>query len=559
MAKVVKKKKKGLRTRAFTGGSAIQTSNLRPVNVLKKSPCQNSCPNQTSIREILTTIGQSKKMERTYDESFVEAWNIFMEKNPFPAILGRVCPHPCESDCNRQYKEASVGINNIERFIGDYGIEKGLKPTLLSEEKQPEKIAVIGSGPAGMSCAYQLTRLGYKVTVFEAFPKTGGMLRYGIPAYRLPRDIIDAEYQRLEDMGIEIKCNTVVGKDIPLEELRREYDAIFVGIGAHKGKMLGITGEDSARVFTGTGFLNRINSGEKIDVGDNVVVVGGGDTAIDAARVARRLGAKATILYRRTRKEMPAIDEEITGAEEEEVQFHFLAIPVEVNTDGDNRMVLKCQRMELGEPDSSGRRRPIPIEGDYFDLEASTLIAAISQEPEFEGLEEVGNPKDWVKIDEQGKACVENIYAGGDAFQLGLVSIAIYQGRIAAQTIHSQLCGIEIPKEEELPIIKHDKMLLSYYEEKFLQEAECLTPDTRLKDPDAEIASTLTREQVIEEAMRCMSCGSCFGCDECWSYCQDNAVIKPLIKGEPYKYKMEFCNGCKKCAEQCPCGYIEMH
>ncbi|NQS99017.1 MAG: FAD-dependent oxidoreductase [candidate division Zixibacteria bacterium] len=559
MAKVVKKKKKGLRTRAFTGGSAVQTSNLRPVNVLKKPPCQNSCPNQTSIREILTTIGQSEKMERTYDESFVDAWNILMEKNPFPAILGRVCPHPCESDCNRQYKEASVGINNIERFIGDYGLEKGLKPTLLSEEKQPEKIAVIGSGPAGMSCAYQLTRLGYKVTVFEAFPKTGGMLRYGIPAYRLPRDIIDAEYHRLEDMGIEIKCNTVVGKDIPLEELRREYDAIFVGIGAHKGKMLGITGEDSARVFTGTGFLNRINSGEKIDVGDNVVVVGGGDTAIDAARVARRIGAKATILYRRTRKEMPAIDEEITGAEEEEVQFHFLAIPVEVNTDGDNRMVLKCQRMELGEPDSSGRRRPIPIEGDYFDLEASTLIAAISQEPEFEGLEKVGNPKDWVKIDEQGQTSVENIYAGGDAFQLGLVSIAIYQGRIAAQTIHSQLRGIEIPKEEELPIIKHDKMLLSYYEEKFLQEAECLTPDTRLKDPEAEIASTLTREQVIEEAMRCMSCGSCFGCDECWSYCQDNAVIKPLIKGEPYKYKMEFCNGCKKCAEQCPCGYIEMH
>ena len=559
MAKVVKRVAKRGARRASIGASSVETSPLRPQFVKKDPPCQNACPNRTSIREILTTISQSEKKERTYDESFVEAWHVLMEKNPFPSICGRVCPHPCESDCNRQFKEASAGINNIERFLGDYGLEKGLKAKILSEEKHPEKIAVIGSGPAGMSCAYQLKRLGYSVTVFEAFPKPGGMLRYGIPAYRLPRDVLDAEYQRLIDMGIELRCNVVVGKDISLDDIRKDYDVIFVGIGAHKGKKLGIPGEEFANVYTGTSFLNRINSGETVEVGDHVVVVGGGDTAIDAARVARRLGAESTILYRRTRKEMPAIDEEITGAEEEDVKFHFLAIPVEVKSNGNGRMTLKCQRMELGEPDSSGRRRPVPIEGDFFDLEATTLIAAISQEPDFEGLEEVGNPKDWIKVDEQGKTTVENVFAGGDAFLLGLATIAIYQGRVAAQTIHAQLRSIEPPKEEKLPLIKHDKMLLSYYEEKLLQEAGCLSAKERLENPEDEITSTLTREQVIEEAMRCMSCGSCFDCDECWSYCQDGAVIKPLRRDEPYKFKMEFCNGCKKCAEQCPCGYIEMH
>jgi formate dehydrogenase major subunit len=356
---------------------------------------------------------------------------------------------------------------------------------------------------------------------------------------------------------VGLECNVVVGKDISLEALRKEYSAIFVGIGAHKGHKLGIPGEDNANVFTGTSFLNQVNGGENIEVGEHVVVVGGGDTAIDAARVSRRLGAKATILYRRTRAEMPAIAPEIVGAEEEGVQFHYLAIPVEVKTNG--AMVLKCQRMQLGEPDASGRRRPIPIEGDYFDLTANTLIAAISQEPEFEGLEAVGNSKDWIKIDDKGRTSLENIYAGGDAYQLGLATIAVYQGRIAAQTIHEKLRGIQSPVSEALPKITQDKMLLSFYEEKLRQEAGCLDAETRLKDMKTEINSTLTTEQAIAEALRCMSCGSCFDCSNCWSFCQDGAVIKPLVAGEPYKFKMEFCNGCKKCAEQCPCGYIEMH
>jgi len=557
---VVKKKIGGLRTSGFSGGSAVQTSTLRPQHIAKTPPCQDSCPNFTSVREILITIQQTEKFGRTYEQSYEKAWYLFAEKNPMPSVIGRVCPHPCESGCNRQGKEGSVAINNLERFIGDYGLEKNLKFKRINEQDYPEKVAVVGSGPAGMSCAYQLRRLGYRVTIFEAFPQPGGMLRYGIPAYRLPRNILDGEYQRLQDFGIEIKCNTIVGKDITLEELKKQFDIIFFGIGAHKGRRLGIPGEDLGAVWTGTDFLHKANAGEKVEVGSHVVVVGGGDTAIDAARVARRLGAKATILYRRTRQEMPAIDEEITGAEEEGVDFHYLAIPVEAKTNGNGALYLKCQRMQLGEPDDSGRRRPVPIDGDYFDLQVTTLVAAISQEPEFGGLDELGNSRDWIKIDSESKTAVPNIFSGGDDNKLGLVVDALFHGRRAAQTIHAQLRGLPPVRDEHLTVLKQDKMLLSFYEEvRARNEKKELPAEERLAVFDREITFTFTPEQAIAEAFRCMSCGMCFDCGQCWSFCQDGAIIKPLIPGEPYKFKMDFCNGCKKCAEQCPCGYIEMH
>lgn len=560
MAKVVKKKKKKLRVGGgFSGGgSAVETSSLRPVFVEKLAPCMDKCPNETNIRAVLITIAQSEKYDRPYEQSFEKAWEIFVEKNPYPAVCGRVCPHPCETGCNRQYKESPVGINNIERFVGDFALKKGLK-FKKDDQKYEEKIAIVGSGPAGMSCAYQLALKGYPVTVFEAFDKTGGMLRYGIPAYRLPREILDAETQRILDLGVELKTNTIIGVDIPYQELQEEYRAIFVGIGAHQGRKLGVPGEDVSNLWTGTAFLNRTNSGETPDVGDHVVVIGGGDTAIDAARVSRRMGAKVTILYRRTRNEMPAIDEEIVGAEEENVIFHFLAAPIKIIEEGGRAVGMVCQRMELGEPDSSGRRRPVPIEGDTFDLECSAIIAAISQEPDFTGFEDLREGRDWIKADDRGRTKVDNIYAGGDDIDLGLVTIAIYQGRRAAEAIHHDIRDIPFSKEEKQAIIEHDRMLLSYYEEKLRQECDHIDPEIRLKDPEAEITSTLTEEQAIAEATRCMSCGTCFDCGQCWSFCQDSAVKKPLVKGESYTFKMEFCNGCKKCAEQCPCGYIEMH
>ncbi|MCL5034510.1 MAG: NAD(P)-binding protein [Bacteroidetes bacterium] len=560
MAKIVKKVSKplgSLRSQS-AGGSSLETSSLRPVQILKTPPCSNGCPNGTNIREFLTVISQSEESGLTYPEAFQKAWEILTEKNPLPAVCGRVCPHPCEDECNRGHKDGAVSVNSLERFIGDYALENGFKLHRTSEAAYPQKVAVIGAGPAGLSCAYQLARRGYEVTIYEAFSKPGGMLRYGIPDYRLPASVLDKEIKRIEDLGVNIKCNQSVGRDIPYDELRKNYDAIFVGIGAHKGRLLGVPNEEAGNVFTGTEFLNRVNSGEAVDVGNKVLVVGAGDTAIDAARVSRRLGADVTIVYRRTRNEMPAIKEEIAGAEEEGVRLEFLAAPVDFDRSGDRVTRMKCQRMELGEPDESGRRKPVPIPDSYFFLDCSTVIAAISQEPDFTGLDILHEGKDWIKADNSGTTRIPDTYAGGDDLELGLVTIAIFNGRRAAETIHNRFQNIPAGPEQKPPVITHDKIMLSYYESKLRNEPFSLPAEERLKDLDREITSTLTQEQAIDEAKRCMSCGSCFDCGTCWSYCQDQVIVKPLARHGTYKFKLDFCIGCKKCAENCPCGYIEM-
>ena len=305
--------------------------------------------------------------------------------------------------------------------------------------------------------------------------------------------------------------------------------------------------------------LFRSNTGQKVDVGEKVLVIGGGDTAIDAARISRRLGAEVTIVYRRTRNEMPAIEEEIVGAEEEGIIFHFLAAPIEFIKDGDRVIQMKCQQMELGEPDASGRRRPVPIPDSFFNIDTTTVIAAISQEPDFEGMQHLREGRDWIKVDKAFKTKEENVYAGGDALDLGLVTIAIFQGRKAAETIHCNFRGIEPEPEEEMAVATNDKIVFSYYTEKQRAEMLKLSPDERLKELEKEITCTLTEEQVIEESTRCMSCGACFDCGTCWSLCQDQVIHKPLTKFQPYTFKLDLCKGCNKCAEACPCGYIEMY
>lgn len=560
MAKVVKKKKQKLGGFSHAGPSRGEESTMRPQFVPKTPPCADTCPNHNQIRKMLTTIMKAEDYEKPYDQAFEEAFYIFLETTPFPSVCGRVCPHPCEGECNRKDKEGAVAINSVERFIGDYGLEHGLKPKMVTEEKNGEKVAVVGSGPAGMSCAYQLARRGYQVTVFEAFPKAGGMLRYGIPDYRLPAKVLDAEIQRIVDMGVELKLNTAVGNDIPYADLQKDYKAIFVGLGAHKGLKLRVEGEDAENVFTGTDFLHRINAGEKVEVGNKVVVIGGGDTAIDAARVARRLGSDSTILYRRTKTEMPAIDEEIEGALEEGVKIDFLAAPIEIYRSNGKATGIKCQRMELGEPDASGRRRPVPIDGDTYDMDITTLIAAISQEPDFTGFEEFIEGRDWIKTDEKFKTKIESAYSGGDNTNLGLVIDAIYHGRIAAEAINELATNEEVSKwPPEQKVVRLAEMAHQHYDEMQRNGVVAVPVTDRLAQIDLEIMPTMTQDMAIAEAKRCMSCGMCFDCGRCWSFCQDNAVVKPFEKGGEYKFKLEFCTGCKKCAENCPCGYIEMH
>jgi len=545
-------KKPVIKTGAQAGG---EISPLRPRYVTKTPPCVGTCPGGTDIRGWLTTIAQAEAYGRTPDEAYELAWRIITERNPFPAVCGRVCPHPCEDGCNRTAKEGAVAINALERFVGDFGISRKLALTRLSDTRHDEPIAIVGAGPAGLSCAYQLARRGYPVTVFEAFAKAGGMLRYGIPRYRLPADVLDAEIQRILDLGVELRCEVAIGRDVTLDDLRRDYKAVFVGIGAHKGLTLGVPGEDASNVFTGTSFLNHVNSGEAVEVGDTVVVIGGGDTAIDAARVSKRLGADVTLLYRRTRTEMPAIKPEIEGAIEEGVRIEFLAAPVEILRDNGRALGMRCIRMDLGEPDKSGRPRPVPRPGSEFEIPATAIIAAISQEPDFDPLPGLREGRDWVKADAWGVTAIDGVYSGGDDLALGLVTIAVGQGRFAAEAIDARLRGTTPEKPGIGPTIGLDRMKLGWYKESARHErAHVPVADRGL---ETEIERGLSEDEALEEAKRCLSCGMCMDCETCWMYCTNSAFVK-LPKGEHYRIKLELCNGCKKCAEECPCGYIDL-
>jgi NADPH-dependent glutamate synthase beta subunit-like oxidoreductase/Pyruvate/2-oxoacid:ferredoxin oxidoreductase delta subunit len=566
-----KEDKKPFVARSSSGGSG-EVSPLRPLAVEKLPPCTGHCPSGNDIRGWLTTIAQREKLGLSLDAACEKAWMLEVETNPFPAVMGRVCPHPCEKECNRKAKDEPVAINSVERFIGDYGIEHRLRlPLLNGNGGYPEKIAVVGAGPAGLSCAYQLARRGYHVTVFEALDKPGGMLRYGIPEYRLPRQVLDAEIQNILDLGVELRCGVTIGSGVSLDELRRDYKAVFVGIGAHKGRSLGIPGEEGPGVYAGTDFLNRINSGTAVDVGPHVVVVGGGDTAIDAARVSlrlgsdaaaisRRLGAKVTVLYRRTRTEMPAIESEIDDALDEGIAIEYLAAPARVLRDEAGKVkALVVQRMALGEPDASGRRRPVPVEGDVYEMPCESLITAVSQEP------------DWTKFgasvngtsagaDSWGRTSVEGVWTGGDSLSLGLATISIGQGRKAAESIHAALRESELPPRDARPLVGPERLKLDFYEAVPRAKRLVLPPAERLAAPREEVDKGIAPDAALVESTRCFSCGLCFGCERCWMYCQSNCVKKlgTPHQGHYYEIDTKVCDGCKKCAEECPCGFVEM-
>jgi NADPH-dependent glutamate synthase beta subunit-like oxidoreductase len=520
----------------------------------------DGCPAGNDCREFVTIVAQAEKLGKDQEEAFKEAFYVLAETNPLPGTLGRVCPHPCESACNRTHKDGAVGINKTERFLGDWSLEKGIELKKLTDEVKDQKIAVVGSGPAGLNCAYQLARRGYKVTVFEAFSTLGGMLTWGIPPYRLPRQTLAAEIERIGKLGVEYKTNTRVGTDVTLEDLKRDYDAIYVAIGAHKGYSLRVKGDDSPNVMTGAEFLNRIYAGEKIDVGNDVVVIGGGNTAIDAASVCRRMGANTTILYRRTEAEMPAIEHEIELAKEDGVNMEFLAAPIAIKVEDGKATAMTCIRMELQDADASGRPRPVPMDGSEYERLASFIIPAIAQEPDFAGFEELREGRDWIKVNEQWLTKLDNVWAGGDAAAVkntGLVTIALGHGRLAADAIDASLSGREWKAPEVHKMVAHTEMKLAFYEEKEAEEVSVLSVEERIASMDKEVIGGLSAEQVVIETRRCMSCGKCFQCETCYLYCQDQA-IKRTTPGQPYTYDLGLCQGCKKCAEECPCAYLEM-
>ena len=560
MKRVKKRKKKSFGSRS--GGGGRDLSPLRPRHVEKRPPCTDTCPSGNDIRSFLTTIAQAERLDKSEDQAFKEAWEIYTNPRPFPAVCGRVCPAPCETGCNRQELEGAVSINKVERAIGDFGLDNDIPLVKLSEEQQSQKIAIVGGGPRGVSCAYQMARRGYAVTVFEAMEKPGGMLRWGIPGYRLPEDILDGEIQKILDLGVELKCGVKIGQDVSLDELKNDYDAVYVALGAQQGISLGVEGEDAPNVFSGVDFLSRFHHGEQLDLGTDVVaiVVGGGDTAIDAARICKRLGANATVLYRRTLEEMPAIKEEVEEAIAEGIIIEFLAAPVGFKK-GDDGLVtsMTAIRMELGEPDDSGRRRPVPIEGSEYDIPATAIISAVSQAPDFSGFESLIEGRDWVKVDDEGATKVEGVWAGGDVTDLALVTDAVGHGRRAAEAMVEKFTGVEMEPDKRT-VIKTDQMNMQYFRDlpKERNEPPTLGLEER-RDLAPEVNLGLAQEQTVAETERCMSCGYCFDCENCWLYCSDQAIIKPLQKGLLYGWKLENCTGCDKCADICPCGFIEMH
>ena len=519
-------------------------SPLRPEFVEKTPGCAKACPNHHDVRAAVMTIAQAEARGKSLDAAFEEAFYILAEKNPLPASISRACPHQCEDQCIRTYLDAPVSINALERFIGDFAVQKQLPLKRATDEHHPEQVAVVGSGPAALSCAYQLVRRGYPVTVLEAFAKPGGTLRYGIPPHRAPREILEAEIARLQALGVEIQCNVAVGKDVAYEELRSRYAAIFVGIRAGWEAKLDLPGADAKNVLSAIEFLHRVNAGEPFAIGASAVVVGGGDVALDAARVAVRLGARTTLVFRKPREEMPVAPAEVEEAEREGVHLECRATPAAVTVEGEAATGLRCVR--AGDA------------GEEFFVVADTIIVAAKPERDTAGLAALCGPDGHIATDPAGETNVSNTFVAGDDLELGIGAAALFRGRRAAEVIHARFRGLPLEPAVAPPAIEKDRLRLDHYPKQPRGEQATVAVAERLAEPIQEVALPIGAEQVVAEAKRCLSCGLCFACDTCWKYCQEQAIVRPAEKGQAYRIKLEFCTGCKKCAEECPCGYIDM-
>lgn len=524
----------------------------------KTPPCQCGCPNGNDVRGWLSVVAQRHKTGHDKETAFRLAWEKLAETNPFPATMGRICPHPCEVACSRGGKDGPVAIHALERFLGDWGLSAGLKLPRNREAPALESLGVIGGGPAGLSFAYQMARRGYRVTVYERSDRLGGMLFHGIPEFRLPEHILEAEIGRIVALGVEVRLETSVGRDVALAELRGRHAAIFVGIGAQRGRGLGVPGEDGGGVFAGTEFLSAVNRGIALAIGKRVVVVGGGNTAVDSARAARRLGAATTILYRRSKDEMPAIREEVEAAVAEGVELALLAAPARLVREAGALTAVEAQRMSLGDPEASGRRRPVPIPGATFLIRADSVIAAVSQEPDWTLLEGLRPDGVWI----QGSTDAEidqDVWAGGDARGLGIAGMAIAQGRQAAEAVHRRLRRIEHvgPADRRGQLAPGD-VKPQFFPERAPVVPPASTVEERLAEPERESVGTIDEEQFLAEVARCFSCGLCFGCEHCWTFCNAPAFtrIEETRPGIYFALAVDRCEGCGKCIDLCPCGYL---
>ncbi|MFQ5903463.1 MAG: FAD-dependent oxidoreductase, partial [Candidatus Binatia bacterium] len=459
-----------------------------------------------------------------------EAVEVIKRELPFPAVLGRICPHPCEKKCSRGLIDQPIAICGLKRFVADHAP----KAEPVEIEKEKPRAAIVGAGPAGLTCAYYLAREGYGVTIFESLPVVGGMLYVGIPEYRLPRDVLRKEVEEVMDQGVEIKTSTSVGQDITLDDLfSKGHKAIFLAVGAHQSLKMNIPGEEAHGVVPGVSFLREMNLGKKVEVGRRVAVIGGGNVAIDASRSALRLDAQeVTILYRRSREEMPASDEEIEAAMGEGVRITYLVAPKEILIREGRVRGIRCLRMRLGEPDTSGRRRPIPIEGSEFDVEVDMVIPAIGQTP---NLGFVGE-KSGIEVTEKGTIAVEpvtlstsreGIFAGGDAQAgPGMAIDAVAAGKRAATSIGRFFRGEDLKEGREIEeeVKEWDLSdIPAEVEKEPRQEVPRLPIERRVSGFD-EVETGFSEDVAVKEARRCLNCGVCCECLQCVTACKAEAV-----------------------------------
>jgi heterodisulfide reductase subunit A-like polyferredoxin len=486
------------------------------------APCKVACPAHISVQGYVALVAQGR---------FQEALKLIKEENPLPAICGRVCHHPCESVCTRGEVDEPVAIDFIKRFVADLDLNGETRYLPPIKEKKVEKVAVVGAGPAGLSCAYYLAREGYPVTIYEKLPVTGGMLSVGIPEYRLPKEIIHAEVQVIQDMGVTIQTGVDIGTDITIAQLRDQgYRAFFLGIGAHECKRLQIEGEDLDGVYPGVDFLREVNLGNKVALGDRIAVIGGGNVAMDTVRTARRLGAPAPfIVYRRSLEEMPANQEEIEECREEGIPIYPLTNPTRIIGENNRVKAIECIRMRLGEPDESGRRRPIPIEGSQFTMEVDGVIPAIGQESDWSclGPECACTLSGWGTMNVDPLTLQTNdpdIFAGGDAVTGPRTVIeAIEAGKQAAVSIDRFIRRVDLREgraktweaAKDVPTAGHAPVRRT--------PMPRLAPETRVNN-FKEVQLGFSEAQAVTEAGRCISCGICSECYTCAQMCKAAAV-----------------------------------
>ena len=511
----------------------------KPVYVDRLPPCNQACPAGENIQGWLYPAEEGK---------YKEAWEILMRDNPFPALHGRVCYHPCETACNRAQLDEAVGIHAVERFLGDLAVREGWR--VECGPATGKKVLIVGAGPSGLSAAYHLARFGHAVTIYDAGPKAGGMMRFGIPKYRLPRDILDAEIARIENLGVTIRLNHKV-EDLETALNEGGFDAAFLAIGAHLAKRTEIPGRDAGKIMDAAGFLKSMEGRTPPKLGRRVVVYGGGNTAIDAARTAKRLGAEeAVIVYRRDREHMPAHDFELREALEEGVVIHWL------------RTITRAEEskftVEVMELDETGRPKPT---GRFEEIDADTLILALGQNVDTAFLRNVPG----LSIAEDGIIQVDGtmmtgrsgVFAGGDMVPSErTVTVATGHGKKAARHIDAYLRGTPYLKPEAHPIATFEKLNTWYYTDAERSKQPFLEAVRRRSNFD-EVAGGLDPDTALLEARRCLSCGNCFECDTCYGVCPDNAVIK-LGPGKRFVFNYDYCKGCGICVQECPCGAIEM-